>query len=147
MNNKCIERLIRFDSIRLFKLFEIFYYTIISFIFTIIFIISTEKLSFNFKIYENEKKDGVDNITLIKEILFDLLILVLFIYYLKKILGCIPFIFAPLNKKYKPSIKGEIYIGIGLGSAAPLYSSLYFSIKNKMEILNERIKKDIISII
>ena len=114
---------------------------------TIIFIISAEKLSFNFKIYKNEKKYEVDNITLIKEILFDLLILVLFIYYLKKILGCIPFIFAPLNKKYKPSIKGEIYIGIGLGSAAPLYSSLYFSIKNKMEILNERIKKDIISII
>jgi hypothetical protein len=144
MNNKCVERLIRFDSIRLFKLFEIFYYTVISFIFTIIFIISVEKLSFNFKIYGNTKKGEVDNITLIKDILIDLLILVLFIYYLKKILSCIPFIFAPLNNKYKPSMKDEIYIGLGLGSAAPLYSSLYLSVKNKMEIIIERIKKHLL---
>ena len=72
------------------------------------------------------------------------LILVLFIYYLKKILSCIPFIFAPLNNKYKPSMKGEIYIGLGLGSAAPLYSSLYLSVKNKMEIIIERIKKHLL---
>ena len=41
-------------------------------------------------------------------------------------------------------MKGEIYIGLGLGSAAPLYSSLYLSVKNKMEIIIERIKKNLL---
>lgn len=141
MDNKCIQRLIRFDSIRLFKLIEIFYYTIISFVFTVIFIISIEKSPVNFKIYEKKEESEIDNSILIKDILIDILVLVLFMYYLKKILSCIPFIFAPLNNKYKPSMKGEIYIGLGLGSAAPLYSSLYLSVKNKMEIIIERIKK------
>ena len=144
MNNKCIQRLIRFDSIRLFKLIEIFYYTIISFVFTVIFIISIEKSSVIFKIYEKKEESEIDNSTLIKDILIDILVLVLFMYYLKKILSCIPFIFAPLNNKYKPSMKGEIYIGLGLGSAAPLYSSLYLSVKNKMEIIIERIKKNLL---
>jgi len=144
MNNKCIQRLLRFDSIRLFKLIEIFYYTIISFVFTVIFIISIEKSPINFKIYEKKEESKIDNSTLIKDILIDILVLVLFMYYLKKILSCIPFIFAPLNNKYKPSMKGEIYIGLGLGSAAPLYSSLYLSVKNKMEIIIERIKKQLL---
>ena len=144
MNNKCIERLIRFDSIKLLKLIEIFYYTIISFIFTVIFIISIDKSSFNFIVYENKRESEIDNFTLIKDILIDILVLVLFMYYLKKILSCIPFILAPLNNKYKPSMKGEIYIGLGLGSAAPLYSSLYLSVKNKMEIIIKRIKKSLL---
>lgn len=144
MNNKCIERLLRFDSIRLFKLIEIFYYTIISFVLTVIFIISIEKSPINFKIYEKKEESKIDNSTLIKDILIDILVLVLFMYYLKKILSCIPFIFASLNNKYKPSMKGEIYIGLGLGSAAPLYSSLYLSVKNKMEIIIERIKKNLL---
>jgi len=140
-NSKCVERLIRIDSIRLFKLLEIFYYTIISFIITNIFtkFINNDNIfPYVFKTYDNDKES---TFRLIKDITIDSLVLVVFIYYLKKILNCIPFIFAPLNKKYKPSMKGEVYIGIGLGTAFPLYISLYDSIKSKLKVLNKRLDK------
>tara|TARA_B100000902_G_C27097183_1_gene806881 strand:- start:17 stop:448 length:432 start_codon:yes stop_codon:yes gene_type:complete len=141
MNNKNIERLLRFDSIRIFKLFEIFYYTILSFIITNIFtiIINDDNIfQYIFKTYDNNE---TSNLGLIKDIFIDLMVLVVFIYYLKKILNCFPFIFAPLNNKYKPSMKGEVYVGIGLGSSLVLYNSLYDSIKSKLKILNERLYK------
>jgi hypothetical protein len=141
MNNKCVERLIRFDSIRIFKLMEIVYYTILSFIITNIFttIINNDNiLPYVFKKYDN---DEASNIVLIKDIFIDLILLALFIYYLKKMLSCIPFILAPLNKNYKPSFKGEIYIGLGLGSSLVLYNSLYSSIKSKLLLFNKRIDK------
>ena len=140
-NSKCIERLLRFDSIRVFKLLEIFYYTIISLIITYIFttiLHSDIILPYVFKTYDNDKES---NIILIKDIFIDLLVLVIFIYYLKKILSCIPFIIAPLNKYYKPSMKGEVYIGIGLGSSLVLYNSLYDSISSKLKVLNKRVNK------
>jgi hypothetical protein len=143
MNNKCVERLIRFDSIRIFKLIEIVYYTILSFIITNIFttIINNDNiLPYVFKKYDNDN-DEESNIVLIKDIFIDLIFLSLFIYYLKKILSCIPFIFAPLNKDYKPSMKGEVYIGIGLGSSLVLYNSLYSSIESKLLLFNKRIDK------
>lgn len=139
MNNKCVERLIRFDSIRIFKLMEIVYYTILSFVITNIFttIINNDNiLPYVFKTYDN---DETSNIMLIKDIFIDLILLVIFTYYLKKLLSCIPFILAPLNKNYKPSFKGEIYIGIGLGSSLVLYNSLYGSIKSKLLLFNKRI--------
>lgn len=141
MNNKCVERLIRFDSIRIFKLIEIVYYTILSFIITNIFttIINNDNiLPYVFKKYDNDEES---NIVLIKDIFIDLISLSLFIYYLKKILSCIPFIFASLNKDYKPSMKGEVYIGIGLGSSLVLYNSLYSSIESKLLLFNKRIDK------
>ena len=139
MNN--FDRLVRFDSIRIFKLLEIFYYTIISFILTYVFttLINNDNIiPYVFKTYENDKES---NITLIKDIFIDLMILVIFIYYLKKLLSCIPFIFAPLNKNYKPSFKGEIYVGIGIGSSIVLYNSLYNTIKSKLKVLNKRVNK------
>lgn len=141
MNNKCVERLIRFDSIRIFKLMEIVYYTILSFVITNIFttIINNDNiLPYVFKTYDN---DETSNIMLIKDIFIDLILLVIFTYYLKKLLSCIPFILAPLNKNYKPSFKGEIYIGIGLGSSLVLYNSLYSSIESKLLLFNKRIDK------
>ena len=142
-NSKCIERLLRFDSIRVFKLLEIFYYTIISLIITYIFttiLHSDIILPYVFKTYDNDN-DKESNTNLIKDIFIDLFVLVIFIYYLKKILSCIPFIIAPLNKYYKPSMKGEVYIGIGLGSSLVLYISLYDSINSKLKVLNKRVNK------
>jgi len=139
MNN--FDRLVRFDSIRIFKLLEIFYYTIISFILTYVFttLINNDNIiPYVFKTYENDEES---NITLIKDIFIDLMVLVIFIYYLKKLLSCIPFIFAPLNKNYKPSMKDEVYVGIGLGSSLVLYDSLYYSIKSKLKVLNKRVNK------
>jgi len=136
----CFDRLIRFDSIRLFKLLEIIYYTIISFIITALFANLLENKNlfpFVFKHYDYEKHEiGY----LLKDIIVDLSILTIFIYYLTKFLSCIPFIFSSLNKKYKPSMKGEVTVGIVLGSGIILYKSLY-TINDKLKSFNIKLKE------
>lgn len=135
----CFERIFRLDSIRLFKLFEIVYYTIISFIITLIvgkLVENDNYMPYIFKTYDYEK---VDKWTLLKDILVDLTFLSIFLYYLKKTLNCIPFIFSSLNKKYIPSMKGEIITGVGLGSGIILYTSLH-TIKDKISVFDSKIK-------
>ena len=56
----CFERIFRLDSIRLFKLFEIVYYTIISFIITLIvgkLVENDNYMPYIFKTYDYEKVD------------------------------------------------------------------------------------------
>ena len=135
----CFERLIRLDSIRLLKLLEIVYYTIISFIITAIFgnLLENKNLfPYAFKDYDYEKQDIK---FLLKDIIIDLIILTIFLYYLKKSLACIPFIFGGLNKKYKSSMKGEVTVGIILGTGIILYISLT-SITGKLKVFNSKLK-------
>lgn len=137
--NNNIESLLRFDEIRLFKLIEISYYTIISFIITLIFsnIVEDDSiLSFIFKTYDYEKEESYN---LLKDILIDLIFLSIYLYYLKKTLHCIPFIFKSFSSKYKSSKKNEINIGITLGTGIVLYTSLN-TIKQKIDVLDKRIK-------
>jgi len=142
----CYDRLIRFDSIRLFKLLEIVYYTIISFIITALFANLLENKNlfpYIFKHYDYEKH-GIGY--LLKDIIVDLSILTIFIYYLKKFLSCIPFIFSSLNKKYKPSMKDEVTVGIVLGTGIILYKSLT-SITHKLKPFNIKLKEYIDNIL
>ena len=133
------DRLIRFDSIRLFKILEIIYYTLLSFIITLIIanlLDDKDVASFIFKKYDFEK---ANILKLFIDIIIDLIFLVLLMYYLKKLLNCIPFVFASLNKKYKPSMKDEVNIGIGIGSGIILYVSLE-TIKLKLKVLDKKLK-------
>ena len=137
---KKFESLFRLDSIRVFKLFEIVYYTIISFIISLFIgnILEDDKIvPYIFKTYDYEE---VSIPKLLIDLLIDIVIFVIILYYIKKALHYIPFIFAPLNKKYKPSLKGEVDRGIQLGSGLILFTALS-TIKNKIEALNKKIKK------
>lgn len=142
----CFNRLIRFDNIRLFKLLEIVYYTIISFVITAVFTNLLENknlVPFVFKHYDYEKAEmGY----LLKDIIIDLSIITVYLYYLKKSLACIPFIFSGLNNKYKPSMKGEVTVGIAFGSGIILYKSLY-TISDKLGVFNKKLKEYIDSLI
>jgi len=143
--NSCLERFIRFDDIRIMKLIEIIYYTILSLVITIFTsnILESDSLYFIFKKYDYEKKDTY---LLIKDIIIDVAILTIYLYYLKKLLSCIPFILNPLVPKYKSGMKNEITTGIILGSGIILYTSLT-TIKEKLKELNIRVKKYVDSII
>lgn len=137
----CFKRIFRSDSIRLFKLFEIIYYTIISFIITLIvgnLVENDNYMPYIFKKYDYEK---VDKWTLLKDILIDLAFFSIFLYYLNKTLKCIPFILSSLNKKYIPSMKGEMITGVGIGSGIVLYTSLP-TIKDKINAFNSKIIND-----
>lgn len=142
VKNDCFERLIKLDSIRLFKLLEIIYYTIISFGITIIFANLLENKNlfpYIFKHYDYKKSEMS---YLLKDIIIDLSILTVFLYYLKKSLACLPFIFGSLNKKYIPSMKGEVTVGIILGTGIILYKSLY-TITDKLRAFNDKLKENI----
>mgnify|MGYP003682409577 FL=1 len=137
--NKNLESLLRVDSIRLFKLLEIVYYALISFFVTLIvanILEDDDTLPFIFKKYDYEKAPMGK---LLIDIVIDLTFLCVFLYYLKKLLTCIPFVLAPLNNKYNPSMKGEVMVGIGLGTGIILYTSLY-TIKDKLKVFDEKFK-------
>jgi hypothetical protein len=135
-----IDNLLRFDKIRLFKLLEISYYAIISLMLTatITSVLVDDDLNPHFfKSYDYENTNIVQ---LFMDILIDLVALVIYLYYLHKILKCIPFIFNELNKNYVPSMKGENIVGIGLGSAIILYPFLKHPLSDKVESLISKIK-------
>lgn len=143
---KDIENLLRFDGIRLFKLLEMSYYTIISFAVTLLFANILENdtyMPYVFKTYDFEKASMAE---LFSDILIDLVVLVIFLYYLKKALSCFPFILSSLNKQYIPSMKGEVAIGIGFGSGIILYTSLK-TIKDKLKALDGKIEKQLTSLV
>ena len=137
---KDIDNLLLLDDIRLFKLIEIVYYSLISFIITVILgnvLENDDYMPYFFVTYDYEKEDIY---TLFKDILLDITAIVIILYYVKKILRCIPFIFAPLNKKYKPSMKGEVDVGIVVGMGLVLYTSL-ITIKDKIKAFDVKIKE------
>ena len=125
MSSLDIESLFRFDSIRLFKLLEICYYSIISFSICLLFgnYLENDKLMpYIFKSYDYDK---VSISKIFVDICKDIFSLIIVSYYTKKLLKVIPFIFASLNKNYIPSKKGEINLGITLGMGLVFYTSLH----------------------
>jgi len=142
----CIDRLIRLDGIRIMKLIEMIYYTLISFIITLTFtnLIEDDNLfPFAFKEY---KYSEVSAFELCKDIIIDLSILSIYLYYLKKVLSCMPFILNSLFSKYKSNMKNETSTGIILGVGLVLYTALP-TIKDKINELDTRVKKYIDSIL
>ena len=137
---KCFDRLTRFDIIRGIKLLEIIYYTLISFIITLIitnFFENDKLISIVFKKYDYSK---VSFYELLKDITIDISILVIYLYYLKKLLSCIPSLLVYLDKNYVSNKKNEATIGVSLGTGIIIYTSLP-TVKDKLKELDIRIKK------
>lgn len=122
------------------KLIEIVYYTLISFILTLIvtnLLENDEIIPGIFKKYDYEKVDIYD---LLKDVIIDISILSIYLYYLRKLLACIPSLPQYLNKNYISNKKGEVIVGVTLGTGIIIYTSLS-TIKDKLKALDIKIKK------
>ena len=111
------EKLIRFDEIRFYKLVEIAYYSIISFLLAIflgpILNILTPKLN-------DKDEDNFVYILIESAINFALILIV--VYYIYKIVKVIPF-FLNFSDKYVSSLKGENEAALGFVTSIVLYGS------------------------
>jgi len=132
------ERLIRFDEIRFYKLVEIAYYSIISFLLAIflgpILNILTPKLN-------DKDKDNFVYILIESAINFALILIVA--YYIYKIVRVIPF-FLNFSDKYVSSLKGENEAALGFVIGIILYGSqkrLTKNIKRIEQFIHNKILK------
>ena len=132
---KNVERLFRFDLIRVSKLLEITQYTIITFILAFFSGVLIDKI-FYIDI-KTETIDTISNVELVSKILLQILLIVIISYYIQKIVILIPFLF-PLTKNYIPSMKNESIIGISLAMTM-IYMSIQTNFRNKLLLLKERL--------
>ena len=132
---KNVERLFRFDLIRVSKLLEITQYTIITFILAFFSGVLIDKI-FYIDI-KTETIDTISNVELVSKILLQILLIVIISYYIQKIVILIPFLF-PLTKNYIPSMKNESIIGISLAMTM-IYMSIQTNFRNKLILLKERL--------
>jgi hypothetical protein len=124
-------RFLRLDAIRVSKLLEIAQYALLSFWFNIIIGSFLDKL---FPIYNEKKHKSL----VMLEVTLQIFVLVIFLYYSRKLLSIIPFFFA-LTSKYISNMKGEINIGM---AAAPLaLVSTQFNLINKVKSLQSLFSK------
>ena len=130
--NTHLLRLIRFDSIRIQKLFEITQYMILT-------ILIASYLSDRIDKYMGPIQKDITTQELIKEILIQTLLIILGCYYIPKIVMLFPFFLQFGN--YIPNKKNESKIGI---SVAMSMGFIYFqtNYRSKLNELNRRIFKN-----
>lgn len=109
-----IHRLLAFDDIRFFKLFEIVQYMVLTVI--VALILSSYVDSF-FDQYD--PKDYMTDLDLLTSMITELVVLAIVLYYIKKIVFAVPFLGIPLvritKSSYVPNKKGEASVGIAVG--------------------------------
>ena len=124
----------RFDAIRLSKFVEIFQFTALSF-FLGFFLGSTLN-----KVMP-EVDDDIPTHELLLDLLFQLLILAIALYYSEKLLKIIrhhvPVIYR-FSKKYIPCAKGECTLGVTLGFSLSFMGSME-NFHKKFQLLHERV--------
>lgn len=106
-----VERLLRFDTVRVSKLLEQIQFAIIVFVIAFFVGSMTDKL---FPIQANI--ENITNFTLWKDLFLQLALIVISAYYINKVARIIPFFFS-LSDKYVPSSHGENAVGAGLAMA------------------------------
>jgi len=137
---KTIQNLINFDSIRGMKILEMCQFCLIGFILGYLngtFLNNYVFVEFKKGNYVNKeypKLVGNLNPKLWLHLLMDIIIIIITTYYLKKLTYVIPFIFAPLDTKYKPGLKSENLVGftIGLGF---IYLRVLDHFQNRIDLL------------
>ena len=105
---KALERLLRFDTIRILKITEILQYSVLAFIFSLILGPIINKIMPTF----DEKKGLIINCI---ETLLHISIIIIVVYYLRKFVPIFPFIIGGAYTKYIPSMKKESLIGTTIG--------------------------------
>jgi len=131
---KQLNSLLKFDSIRILKLLEMIQYSIIGFILTLLIGNIINDIFF----YEYDVQT-LTTIQLINYILIELIIIVILVYYIRKIVLIFPFFFMNINKKYIPSKKNEASIGYIVGTGIILTQTIT-KLNEKITELDKRFK-------
>ena len=122
-----LQKLFSFDLIRISKLLELIQYTVLYSILTIPLSILVEN------VFPAEDKYK-SSLLIFVEIVVQMVILTILVFYIQKIVKLIPFMF-PLTKNYKPhqsfEYNGEITIGF-------IFIGTQLNIMDKIDILTER---------
>jgi len=121
-----LKSVFEFNHIRLQKILEMSQDTIVSFIFSLIAAIFFNKYSFNLNIDES-------NTTILTKTLIEFIFLVTLLYYVRKIISIVPFLFN-YTKKYipnRPSSDGEGLLG-KIVTMAIIFSTISVKLKEKI---------------
>ena len=143
---KKIDNFLRFDSIRILKLLEMVQCAILGIIFGYfigIFIdeylsVQYERSNYITNVYYREEFNRNPELWL--HIVWDVILVTVSTYYLKKLTNLIPFVFQPFNKKYVPGLKQEGVIGftIGLGFS---YLRLLTNFQKRLDLMDGKINQ------
>lgn len=144
------KRFFRFDSIRVLKILELSQFVIFGVFMGMFFAkfihnyIAIPFVEENYITKEYPKINGKNNNPLLYlHVLYDLFLVGLSTYYLRKLAQLIPFIFAPLNKNYIPNKKGEGTTGliIGLGY---VYIRGLSNLQKRLDLLIGNIESEVV---
>mgnify|MGYP001487279030 CR=1 FL=1 len=128
---KNVERLLRFDIIRVLKLAEIIQYAIMAFVFGFVISLIINKLSNKL---DKKKKHGHT----IFEVILHMALLIIVAYYINKLIRIFPFIGAGLSNKYIPSKKNEATIGVAIGLSY-IYTQSQINLGDKVKHLTNNL--------
>lgn len=136
-----IKNVFKLDTIRILKLLEIFQFAIIGFILgyingTVInkyLLIEFDKKKYITKKYPLKSRNR--NPLLILHLIYDILVITVTTYFLKKTTRFFPFIFDGFHKDYKTSLKQENLTGftIGLGF---VYIHLLQNFRERLKLIS-----------
>lgn len=129
--DKEFEKVVRIDAIRVSKLLEEIQYAIIVFIIAFFIGSMTDKF---FPI--SKTPEITTNFELIRDILLQLVLIVISAYYIVKIAKVFPFMFS-LSDKYIPSAHGESNAGAGLAMAI-IFVSVQKNFQSRISLLKNR---------
>lgn len=128
-HNENFQRLIRFDRVRISKLLEIIQHGIIVFVLSFYIGSAIDK-------YFQKADDSWSNQDLILSLLAQFSILMIAVYYIRKIAEVIPFFFS-LTKEYVSNKKGEVLTGYAVATAI-IFVGVQKNFLSKIEILKKR---------
>ena len=126
-----VKNLMRVDPIRGLKLLEFAQYAIVATALALIVgpIINTKLFSTS----HNEKSTAI----LLTEIFIEMGLIGIVIYYIKKIIHLVPFVFQGLYHKYIPSYHNEAMIGTAIGLGL-VFNQTQLNLLDKITIISER---------
>ena len=133
--SKKLKSLFEINHIRFQKILEMSQDTLVTFAFSVLAATTFNKYSFNY--IEGEK----DHIILTK-LLIELIVLIIVLYYLRKIIMVVPFLFK-YTKNYipgRPSSDGEGLLG-KVVTMAIVFSTILTKLKKKISYISNNLNK------
>jgi hypothetical protein len=129
-----------FNSNTAFKLLEISYYGVLALIFTLVATIILENESiipFLFKTYNYE---DFPIYVILEDIITDTAFFVIVLYFIRKLLHKIPFVFARYNKKYVSGIDAPVKNAIDMIMGLVVFTTMD-TLLNKLKVLDIKVKQ------
>ena len=129
-----LEKLTRFDKIRLLKLLEMTQYSLLAFFIGLILGHTLDSV-----LPESDNKKTTSRI--VSEVILNIFGIVLSVYYIKKSLVLFPFLLSGI-KGYEPSKKNESYIGVTIVFGL-IFNMTQIKLHKNIGILKNRITSSI----